>query len=54
MGIPDKLHSIQIDDIPLLAKRALKEANPIYPVPEIFDEGNMSVLLLRVRSESKS
>jgi len=53
MGIPDKLHSIQVDDIPMLAKRALKEANPIYPVPEIFDEGNMSVLLLNVRSRSE-
>ncbi len=33
MGIPDKLKGIKEEDIPMLARRAAKEANPLYPVP---------------------
>ncbi len=33
MGIPKTLKGIKEEDIPLLAKRADKEANPLYPVP---------------------
>ena len=33
MGIPKTLKGIKKEDIPLLAKRADKEANPLYPVP---------------------
>jgi alcohol dehydrogenase class IV len=36
MDIPDKLDDLKEDDIPVLAKRALREANPMYPVPVIF------------------
>ncbi len=36
MNIPDKL-DIQEKDIPTIAKRALKEGNPLYPVPKIMD-----------------
>jgi alcohol dehydrogenase class IV len=36
MNIPDKLGDLKEDDIPVLAKRALREANPMYPVPVIF------------------
>jgi len=53
MNIPGTLDGILTDDIPMLAKHALREANPVYPVPEIFDEGDMGVLLMNVRSESK-
>ena len=28
---------IKEDDIPVIVKRALKEANPLYPVPKIMD-----------------
>lgn len=43
MKIPDKIEgkwTILDEDIPIMAKRALKEANPLYPVPRImgFDE----------------
>lgn len=35
MGIPSKLSGIQHCDIPLMAKHADKEANPLYPVPRL-------------------
>ncbi|MDO4566068.1 MAG: iron-containing alcohol dehydrogenase [Oscillospiraceae bacterium] len=36
MGIPSKLEEIKEEDLPLLVSRALKEANPLYPVPKIM------------------
>ena len=36
MGIPEKLSGIQKADIPFLAKKAEKEANPLYPVPVLM------------------
>ncbi len=36
MNIPAGLSGIQADDIPLLAKHAEKEANPLYPVPKLM------------------
>jgi len=41
MGIPDKLADLQAKDIPVLAGRALREANPLYPVPVIFTRADM-------------
>ena len=37
MGIPKKLECIRKSDIPLMAKLADKEANPLYPVPVLWD-----------------
>ena len=37
MGIPEKLEGIRTEDIPLLAKFAAKEANPLYPVPVLMN-----------------
>ena len=37
MGIPDTLKGIKEADIPELARRADKEANPLYPVPVLWD-----------------
>lgn len=36
MGIPEKLSGIKREDIPGLAARADKEANPLYPVPVLM------------------
>lgn len=36
MDIPRKLTGIQEEHIPLLARRALKEAHPLYPVPKLL------------------
>ena len=41
MAIPEKLDGIRESDIPLMAERALKEANPLYPVPVIFNKQDM-------------
>ena len=37
MGIPPKLPGILRTDIPLMARHAAREANPLYPVPVIWD-----------------
>lgn len=36
MGIPDKLPGIRKEDIPVMAKHAEREANPLYPVPKLM------------------
>ncbi|MBF0105140.1 MAG: iron-containing alcohol dehydrogenase [Deltaproteobacteria bacterium] len=36
MNIPNHVKEIQKQDIPLLVKRILKEANPLYPVPKLM------------------
>ena len=41
MGIADKLPELKAEDIPMLAKRAMREANPLYPVPVIFTRKEM-------------
>ena len=38
MNIPDKFQQIKEEDISLIADRALKEGNPLYPVPKIMDK----------------
>lgn len=38
MNIPNKIEGIKEEDIPTIAKRALREANPLYPVPKIMNE----------------
>ena len=37
MNIPSTIKELQEKDIPLIAERALKEANPEYPVPRIMN-----------------
>lgn len=36
MDIPEKFAQIKEEDIPVIVKRALKEGNPLYPVPKIM------------------
>ena len=36
MHIPDTLSGIRKEDIPAMARRAEKEANPLYPVPKLM------------------
>ena len=38
MNIPEKFEQIKEADISLIADRALKEGNPLYPVPKIMDK----------------
>ncbi len=37
MEIPEKFEQIKEEDIPTIVERALKEGNPLYPVPKIMD-----------------
>ena len=36
MGIPNRLPNIKKEDIPVMAKYAEREANPLYPVPKLM------------------
>ncbi|WP_060204933.1 iron-containing alcohol dehydrogenase [Sporosarcina koreensis] len=45
MEIPMKVDCIVDSDIPLMAKRAIQEANPLYPVPTIFLKEDMEKLI---------
>lgn len=38
MNIPDKIEGISEKDIPVMARHAEKEANPLYPVPKLMTE----------------
>ena len=45
MEIPAKVDCILDSDIPLMAERAFREANPLYPVPKIFKKEDMTKLI---------
>lgn len=47
--IPAKIKNIKEEDIPLLAKRADKEANPLYPVPVLYDKKKLEEILREVK-----
>jgi alcohol dehydrogenase class IV len=44
MGIPKKISELKADDIPTLAVRAFREANPLYPVPVIYNRKEMEII----------
>ena len=44
LGIPDDIGMLKEDDIPSLARRADKEANPLYPVPRLMDAKELESL----------
>lgn len=41
MGIPSKISGIKKEDIPIMARHAEKEANPLYPVPKLMTESEL-------------
>ena len=47
-SIPDKFDFIREEDIPIIVKRALKEANPLYPVPKIMDEKDCEEVVRKI------
>ncbi len=53
MGIPDKLEGIREDDIDMLAKRAAKEANPLYPVPRIMRKDQLKEIYYQIRAQEE-
>jgi alcohol dehydrogenase class IV len=48
MNIPDKIADLRETDIPLIAKRALLEGNPLYPVPVIWDQAHCEAVIHRL------
>ena len=47
LGIPDRFNCIRKEDIPLMATWAAQEANPVYPVPVIYDEARFARVIER-------
>lgn len=50
MNIPETFDFIKEEDIKILAKRALKEGNPGYPVPKIMNEEDCEKVIRSLRS----
>ena len=48
MGIPEKLSGILTEDVPLMARYADKEANPLYPVPRLMNAKELEKLYYNV------
>jgi alcohol dehydrogenase class IV len=48
MNIPTTINELQEKDIPLIAERALKEANPAYPVPRIMSRQECEALVRKL------
>ena len=49
MGIPDGFDFIKDEDIPQMTKWAYKEANPIYPVPVLFNRERFAKVINKIR-----
>ncbi len=45
MNIPEKFDFIKEEDIPTIAARALKEGNPLYPVPRIMNRAQCESII---------
>ncbi|MGL4371031.1 MAG: iron-containing alcohol dehydrogenase [Spirochaetota bacterium] len=48
MGIPDSIPEIKQEDIPVIAASAIREGNPMYPVPRIMTEEECQALIAKV------
>jgi alcohol dehydrogenase class IV len=51
MEIPEKIDAILPGDIPCLAARAEREANPLYPVPRLMSAGQLEKIYRLVGKE---
>lgn len=52
MGIPTGFDFIKDEDIPTMVKYALAEANPVYPVPVVYDRERCAAVIRRIRREA--
>ena len=48
MGIPDHIVELKESDIPLIVKRAFKEAHPLWPVPKIMTDQDCADLVRKL------
>ena len=44
----DTIPELRPEDIPALARRAAREANPLYPVPVLMDAGELEHIYRRL------
>ena len=51
MDIPETLDGIRAEDIPRMARFAAKEANPLYPVPVLWNARELERFYHEVSSE---
>lgn len=49
MNIPEHFDFIKDEDIPTIVERALKEGNPLYPVPKIMDKADCEAVIRKIR-----
>ncbi|MCF1751841.1 iron-containing alcohol dehydrogenase [Mariniradius sediminis] len=49
MDIPKNIDKISESDLPEMIKRALEEANPLYPVPKILFEEDLRKIYLKIK-----
>lgn len=49
MNIPNKIKEIKYEDIPILAKRALKESHPLYPVPKLLTLKEIEEIYMNIK-----
>ena len=49
MGVPDRIEGIKERDIPDMVENAYHEANPLYPVPVIFDKSDFENIYHEIR-----
>jgi hypothetical protein len=49
MDIPAHVEKIQESDLPEMIKRALDEANPLYPVPKILFADDLRKIYMKVK-----
>jgi alcohol dehydrogenase class IV len=48
MGIPPAIAQLKEEDIPLIVKRAFREAHPLYPVPRIMEAADCEAILRKL------
>ena len=48
MGIPSIVKEIKIEDVDEIAQTAIKEANPLYPVPKIMGLAEMKEIIMKL------
>ncbi|MCL2105731.1 MAG: iron-containing alcohol dehydrogenase [Oscillospiraceae bacterium] len=53
MGIPAGFDCIREEDIPTIAARALREANPLYPVPKLMRAKDCEAFIAGLRTEKE-
>lgn len=54
MGIPEKLPGIRREDIPIMARHAAEEANPLYPVPVLKTQRELAYYYEQITDRRES